>query len=249
MNPGARTNKCNDDDDDEGKIAIPECPSAMTSTVEGPSSASFFPLATLSDVANFFSAQLDATDPDLALLSIVIGALEHQWTATKNAPVIAEPSSTTASASSSSSSTPSHSPCDMKVDPPLEWHVVDALQTKFASIIEGFCDPALLAAARNEPDSGFAVRPLVKHVADIVWNTLSKSQYKDRPHLQSIYSYLTGACVRRRKFHPFPHDSLFSISSQVTSWTVSAWPLPSWPPVSCLRFQRSTSRSPKITPG
>jgi hypothetical protein len=29
-------------------------------------------------------------------------------------------------------------------------------------------------------------------VADIIWNTLSKSHYKDKPHLQSIYSYLTG---------------------------------------------------------
>ena len=35
-------------------------------------------------------------------------------------------------------------------------------------------------------------RKLIKHVADIVWNTLTKSQYKDRPHLHSIYSYLTG---------------------------------------------------------
>ena len=60
------------------------------------------------------------------------------------------------------------------------------------SIIEGFCDPALLAAARNAPGDGVAVRPLVKHVADIVWNTLTKGQYKDRPHIQSIYSYLTG---------------------------------------------------------
>ena len=66
------------------------------------------------------------------------------------------------------------------------------LQNLFRSIIEGFCDPVLLATARNAPADGAAVRPLVKHVADIVWNTLTKGQYKDRPHIQSIYSYLTG---------------------------------------------------------
>ena len=38
-----------------------------------------------------------------------------------------------------------------------------------------------------------ASRALVKRVSDIVWNTLSKSHYKDRAHLQSIYSYLTGS--------------------------------------------------------
>ena len=45
-------------------------------------------------------------------------------------------------------------------------------------------------------------RKLIKHIADIVWNTLTKSQYKDRPHLQSIYSYLTGL------FHTTPYSHL-----------------------------------------
>ncbi len=160
--------------------------------------AAFFPLHSLGDALKFFRAQVGeaASDPDLALLSIVTGCLEHQWTAAKNAPVAVLPPPPTESAltpSSSSSSSPSvPNACEMRVEPPLEWHVVDTLCAKFAGIIEGFCDPNLLQAARNAPDSGPAVRPLVKHVADIVWNTLSKSQYKDRPHLQSVYSYLTG---------------------------------------------------------
>ena len=57
---------------------------------------------------------------------------------------------------------------------------------KFQSIIKGYCDLSLFR------EGEFATRSLVKRVSDIVWNTLSKSQYKDRAHLQSLYSYLTG---------------------------------------------------------
>ena len=54
------------------------------------SSPDLFPLNTLADVEKFFAAQIDSgsDEPDLGLLSIVIGALEHTWTASKNAPVV-----------------------------------------------------------------------------------------------------------------------------------------------------------------
>ena len=61
------------------------------------SSSDLFPLNTLADVEKFFAAQMDSCsdgdatsspDPDLGLLSIVVGALEHAWTASKNAPVM-----------------------------------------------------------------------------------------------------------------------------------------------------------------
>ena len=81
------------------------------------------------------------------------------------------------------------------------------------SIIEGFCDPVLLAAARNAPGDGVAVRPLVKHVADIVWNTLTKGQYKDRPHIQSIYSYLTGMQWRHHVGQEIPMSHVTTDSS------------------------------------
>lgn len=29
-------------------------------------------------------------------------------------------------------------------------------------------------------------------VSDVIWNSLTRSYYKDRAHLQSLYSYLTG---------------------------------------------------------
>ncbi len=81
-------------------------------------------------------------------------------------------------------------PCQHRLDPPLEWSTVDALVSKFEGIVRGYCDPELLSkvvAAEEEgggedghPDAAGHVRRLVKHVADIVWNTLSKSHYKDR---------------------------------------------------------------------
>ena len=61
------------------------------------SPSDLFPLGTLADVEKFFAAQMDACsdedassppDPDLGLLSIVIGALEHSWTTSKNSPVV-----------------------------------------------------------------------------------------------------------------------------------------------------------------
>ena len=84
-------------------------------------------------------------------------------------------------------------PCAISIDPKVEWHLIEALYAKFEGIIKGFCDPVLLKAAlESEEKDSEHVRKLIKHVADIIWNTLSKSHYKDRPHLQSIYSYLTG---------------------------------------------------------
>ena len=71
------------------------------------------------------------------------------------------------------------------------------MTAKFEGIVRGYCDGDLLSAARSEAAEAGAVRALVKHVADIIWNTLSKSHYKDRPHLQSLYSYLTGQYIIR----------------------------------------------------
>ena len=86
---------------------------------------------------------------------------------------------------------------NLPIEPVLYWDLVHALYQKFESIIKSCCDVNILQAARSDKHSdqcerAKSIRSLIKHVADIVWNTLSKSQYKDRPHLQSIYSYLTG---------------------------------------------------------
>ena len=148
-----------------------------------------FPLDSVAKVTKLFELELakgndEANGPNLALLSIVSGHLEHLWTSSKSVPV------TLTADTESSTSEAANGGCP--IDPPLEWHVVDALYSRFESIIRGYCDAGLLSKALSSPSDPDAVRPLIKHVADIVWNTLSKSHYKDRPHLQSIYSYLTG---------------------------------------------------------
>lgn len=51
-----------------------------TSAGAGEPAANFFPLTTIADALKLFKAQLEQPDPSLALLSIVAGALEHQWT-------------------------------------------------------------------------------------------------------------------------------------------------------------------------
>ena len=74
---------------------------------------------------------------------------------------------------------------NLKIEP-VDAHVVEALCAKFESVIRGYVD---LSVFKEGP---YATRSLVKRVSDIIWNTLTKAQYKDRAHLQSIYSYLTG---------------------------------------------------------
>lgn len=36
----------------------------------------------------------------------------------------------------------------------------------------------------------YATREIIKRVSDVIWNSLIRSTYKDRAHLQSLYSYL-----------------------------------------------------------
>ena len=99
---------------------------------------------------------------------------------------------------------------NLKLEPKVELHIVEALCAKFESIIKGYCDLSLfrcfaplnisinIHTCHNSRTGRFASRDLVKRVSDIVWNTLTKSQYRDRAHLQSIYSYLTGWTRRSR---------------------------------------------------
>ena len=107
---------------------------------------------------------------------------------------------------------------NLKIEPQVEWHYIESLQKKFEAVIRGYCDLNLLNNARQEEADPQDVRKLIKHVADIIWNTLSKAQYKDRPHLQSIYRYVLISHITYIDtlihifdncllFHDFPHLS------------------------------------------
>ena len=155
---------------------------------------SLFPLKTVGQVRRLFETQLARPEPNLALLSIVAGYVENTLTAC-----------TTVMASNEVGGGGSDCQTDvdgndvtavnLPLEPAVSWDTVETLMTKFNATIRGFCDPNLLSSVvkpDGEVADGSAKRKLVKHIADIIWNTLTKSQYKDRPHLQSIYSYLTG---------------------------------------------------------
>uniref|UniRef100_A0A1B6DHZ8 Menin n=1 Tax=Clastoptera arizonana TaxID=38151 RepID=A0A1B6DHZ8_9HEMI len=130
-----------------------------------------FPLQDISSVVGLFKKELDnKPEPDLALLSIIVGAVENSMTCNRTYPppnendVFGEP----------------------KQLPAIEFHIVDALYSKFHAVIKGAVDLTLYGGIK------YANRELVKRVSDVIWNSLTRSYYKDRAHLQSLFSYLTG---------------------------------------------------------
>lgn len=128
-----------------------------------------FPIKNISSVIQLFKNQLeDAAEPDLALLSIVAGAVENSLTCRSNAGLQV---------------------CDQVEStslPGVELHTIEALYSKFHTIMKSAVD-------LNKGFKSYATRELVKKVSDVVWNSLTRSYYKDRAHLQSLYSYLTGS--------------------------------------------------------
>lgn len=131
-----------------------------------------FPLRDISSVVQLFTDEVEkSAEPDLALLSIVGGAVENSLTCHRS-PVMKD--------------APVETDDDSGGEFEIEYHIVDALYSQFRSIILGSVDLSAYG------DSKYATRELVKKVSDVIWNSLSRSYYKDRAHLQSIYSYLTG---------------------------------------------------------
>jgi menin len=153
--------------------------------------SSLFPLRTVNDVRKVFEVECQKDEPDLGFLSIVAGTVEN--TMTKACEVTMGPPARPCQGSDGGGTDVERvTNATLTIEPRVEWHVVDGLNKKFEAVIRGYCDVNLLAKARDVEADFYDVRKLIKHVADIIWNTLSKAQYKDRPHLQSIYSYLTG---------------------------------------------------------
>lgn len=131
----------------------------------------FFPIDSIQKVCDLFEEQLRSNkEPDLALFSILVGAVENNLTNVKN--------------SDKDVNLASNKFVKMKF-PSVEWDEVKSLYERFVSLMRSGVDAKLLSGE-------LATRDLVKRVADVVWNSLTRSYYKDRAHLQSIYSFLTG---------------------------------------------------------
>lgn len=140
----------------------------------GDADRAFFPIKNVSSVVEIFKKQLEGGgEPDLALLSIIVGAVENSLTCNRTGCTTAggEYESVDAAAGL----------------PPFELHIAEALYNKFHNLVKGSVDISVYGGADK-----YATRELVKRVSDVVWNSLTRSYYKDRAHLQSLYSYLTG---------------------------------------------------------
>ncbi|KAB7506014.1 Menin [Armadillidium nasatum] len=140
---------------------------------------SIFPLTNVESVVKLFKLHLERNEePNLAICSIIIGCIENTLTCSRSFDIPEETDEDESDTCKNALLT--------KL-PIVEYDCVDALYQRFLSIIKAHID----VTAFGTPE--FATRELVKRVSDVVWCTLSSSYYKDRAHLQSIYSYMTGA--------------------------------------------------------
>ncbi|CAF4847735.1 unnamed protein product [Pieris macdunnoughi] len=129
-----------------------------------------FPIDSIQKVCELFEEQLRSEkEPDLSFFSIIVGAVENNLTNIK---------------ASDKDVNLGSNKFKMKF-PSLTWDEVKSLYERFTSLMKCGVDAKLLSGE-------YSTRELVKRVADVVWNSLTRSYYKDRAHLQSIYSFLTG---------------------------------------------------------
>lgn len=142
-----------------------------------------FPLKSISDVIELFKYELiEKEEPSLTVLSLIVGQIENILT--KSVILQQHP--------------------DQNAFPVIEKSYVESLYKKFKSIIS-IADPATnnsshnnkksrnvnISTAANKTDAPkYATREIIKRVSDVIWNSLMRSSYKDRAHLQSMYSYL-----------------------------------------------------------
>ncbi|XP_023324645.1 menin, partial [Eurytemora carolleeae] len=143
-----------------------------------------FPLVNVGRVVQLFRQQLCGKEqPDLVLLSIVAGAVEHSLTASRaTSPKLQKDSGSDDEYEVEETA----DVCNLKLEPAISYVQVSALYQKYIAVIKGYCDLSLF------PDAGeFATKDLIKRVSDILWNTLSKDKIKDRTHISNIFSYVT----------------------------------------------------------
>ncbi|XP_033628737.1 menin-like [Asterias rubens] len=135
-----------------------------------------FPLQEIKSVVSLFRSELtDTSEPNLAMLSIVAGMIENVLTSNRGA------SSAAGEAVGAVNNTVGIEP----IFPVVELPNVEALYCKFETQIKGSVD-------LSDYKPGYATRSLIKKVSDIVWSSLTRSYYKEKAHLQSLFSLLTG---------------------------------------------------------
>ena len=145
-----------------------------------------FPLKDTSSVVKLFKIHLEKhKEPNLAILSLIIGYIENTLTCTRagvDIPAV-ESDDTQGAKLDSNTKIENNQRTNLPV---VHYKDIECLHHRFLAIIKAHVDITTFGSPK------FATPQLVKRVSDVVWCTLSGSYYKDRAHLQSIYSYMTG---------------------------------------------------------
>ncbi|KAF3697483.1 Menin [Channa argus] len=136
-----------------------------------------FPLRGIDSVVQLFDAELHKPEPDLALLSLVLGFVEHFLAVNRVIPINVP----------GVRFEPLEPDCPNSCFPTVELGMISALYERFTAQIRGAVD--LSQYRRTAAGSS---RELVKKVSDVIWNSLSRSYFKDRAHIQSLFSLITG---------------------------------------------------------
>ncbi|TKS92550.1 Menin [Collichthys lucidus] len=136
-----------------------------------------FPLRGIDGVVQLFDAELRKPEPDLALLSLVLGFVEHFLAVNRVIPINVP----------GVRFEPLEPDCPNSCFPTVELGMISALYERFTAQIRGAVD----LSQYRRTGSGSS-RELVKKVSDVIWNSLSRSYFKDRAHIQSLFSLITG---------------------------------------------------------
>uniref|UniRef100_A0A286Y4P9 Menin n=1 Tax=Cavia porcellus TaxID=10141 RepID=A0A286Y4P9_CAVPO len=138
-----------------------------------------FPLRSIDDVVRLFAAELGREEPDLVLLSLVLGFVEHFLAVNRVIP-------TNVPELSFQPSPAPDPPGGLTFFPVADLSIIAALYARFTAQ-RGAVDLSLYPR-----EGGVSSRELVKKVSDVIWNSLSRSYFKDRAHIQSLFSFITG---------------------------------------------------------
>ena len=136
-----------------------------------------FPLQNVQSVVDLFRNHLvDNAEPDLAFLSIVLGTVENALTVNR-VPLTRDVNGDCGGKTSE---------C---IFPTVEQSTIEALHQRFVTLVKSSVD-------LTQYDARYATREFVKKVSDVIWASLTRTYYKDKAHIQSLYSYLTGNVFR-----------------------------------------------------
>lgn len=165
-----------------------------------------FPLRSIDDVVRLFAAELGREEPDLVLLSLVLGFVEHFLAVNRVIP-------TNVPELTFQPSPAPDPPGGLTYFPVADLSIIAALYARFTAQIRGAVDLSLYPR-----EGGVSSRELVKKVSDVIWNSLSRSYFKDRAHIQSLFSFITGwgpggkgqeSCLSPENLGPSLHNTVW----------------------------------------